>query len=87
MDGGGAWREARIALGGVGPTPIRATQAERLLQGRKPKDALLSEAGEEVARISRPVSDIRGTSEYKREMVCVHVKRALKQCLRMIRAR
>ena len=74
----GAWKELRIALGAVAPTPIRARNAEERLKGQ-PLDAKLVA---ETARIAaekdaQPISDIRGSADYRREMVYVLVKRAL----------
>src|SRR5882672_5978574 len=68
LDDSGAFKDARIGLAGVGSTPIRATKAERVLKGRKPSDGVVAEAGEKASEMSNPISDIRGTSEYKREM-------------------
>ena len=81
LDGSGAFKDARISLAGVGSTPIRATKAERALKERKPNDDVVAEAGEKASEMSDPVSDIRGSSEYKREMVKVYVGRAIRQCL------
>jgi carbon-monoxide dehydrogenase medium subunit len=81
LDDSGAFKDARIGLAGVGSTPIRATKAERVLKGRKPSDGVVAEAGEKASEMSNPISDIRGTSEYKREMVKVYVGRAIRQSL------
>src|SRR3970282_998543 len=76
--GGGG---VRLWWAGVGSTPIRATKAEDVLKGQKPSDALVAEAGEKAAEMSNPSSDIRGSAEYKREMVKVHVRKAIKQSI------
>jgi carbon-monoxide dehydrogenase medium subunit len=81
LDSSRAFEDARIGLAGVASTPIRATKAERVLEGRKPSDDLVAEAGEKASQMSNPVSDIRGSSEYKREMVKVYVGRAIRQSL------
>jgi carbon-monoxide dehydrogenase medium subunit len=81
LDNSGAFEDARIGLAGVGSTPIRATKAERALKGRKPSDDLVAEAGEKASDVSNPTSDIRGSAEYKREMVKVFVGRAIRQSL------
>jgi carbon-monoxide dehydrogenase medium subunit len=81
LDYSGAFEDARIGLAGVGSTPIRATKAERALKGRKPSDGVVAEAGEKASEMSNPISDIRGTSEYKRDMVKVFVGRAIRQSL------
>jgi len=84
LDNAGACKDARFGLAGVGSTPMRATRAEAVLKGRKPSDDVVAEAGEKAAEMSNPTSDIRGSAEYKREMVNVYVRRAIKQSLKRI---
>ncbi|MFQ6058651.1 MAG: FAD binding domain-containing protein [Anaerolineae bacterium] len=71
--------EAHIALGAVAPTVIRASAAEQVLRGREPSAELLAQAGELAAAASRPITDIRGSAAYRREMVKVLVRRGLAQ--------
>ena len=71
LDGAGACKDARLGLAGVGSTPIRATRAEDVLKGRPLTDDLAAKAGEKASEMSNPSSDIRGSVEYKREMVKV----------------
>lgn len=85
-DGRCTW--ARIALGAVAPTPLRARRAEALLVGRALDAAAVEAAAERAAAETRPVTDVRSTAEYRREMSRVLVARALGECLaRMGRAR
>jgi len=70
-------RAARIALGSVGVTPIRARGAEGLLAGQRFGAELLRGAGEAVKGAVDPLSDHRGSAAYKREMAGVMVGRAL----------
>ncbi len=72
-------REARIALGSVGVTPLRAMAAEALLSGQRLSESLLRAAGEAVKGQVDPLSDHRGSAAYKREMAGVMVGRALTQ--------
>ena len=72
-------QEARIALGAVAPTPIRAPQAEAILAGRILTEAAIEEAAERAAESARPISDLRGSAEYRREMVKVLTRRTLKR--------
>ena len=72
-------REARIALGSVGVTPLRAMEAEALLAGERLSESLLRAAGEAVKGQVDPLSDHRGSAAYKREMTGVMVGRALSQ--------
>jgi carbon-monoxide dehydrogenase medium subunit len=68
---------ARIALGAVGSTPIRADAAERALIGMKADEATFRDVGALVSEAIEPMSDIRGSADYKRDMAIVHVRRAL----------
>ena len=70
-------REARIALGSVGVTPLRGMAAEALLSGQRLSESLLQAAGEAVKGVVDPLSDHRGSAAYKREMTGVMVGRAL----------
>jgi carbon-monoxide dehydrogenase medium subunit len=67
----------RIVLGAVAPTPIRAKNSEALLEGQVLSEALAAQVGEEAARESKPISDVRSSAEYRRAMVGVMTKRAL----------
>lgn len=67
----------RIALGAVSPTPMRAHGAESLLEGQVLTEELAEKAGAEAARESKPISDVRSSAEYRRDMVRVNTKRAL----------
>jgi carbon-monoxide dehydrogenase medium subunit len=73
----------RIVLGAVAPTPIRAFEAERLLIGNSVTEALLEEVGKTAAKECRPISDIRGSADYRRDMVRVFTKRALRKALKL----
>jgi len=80
---GASVTQARIVLGAVAPTPLRARQAEKLLAGNAVTESLLEEAGRSAANECRPISDIRGPEEYRRDMVRVFTKRALRKALNM----
>jgi aerobic carbon-monoxide dehydrogenase medium subunit len=71
--------QARIALGSVGVTPLRARDAEALVTGQGMSEALLEAAGEAVKGQVDPLSDHRGSAAYKRDMAAVMVRRALGQ--------
>jgi carbon-monoxide dehydrogenase medium subunit len=77
--GGERCREGRIALGSVAPTPVRARAAEALLAGGKLDERLLRAVGEAAKGEVNPLTDHRGSAEYKREMTAVMVGRALSQ--------
>ena len=73
----GVCREARIGLGALGSTPLRAREAEGILQGERLSESLLAAVGEAAKRIVDPIADQRGSAEYKREMARVFVRRAV----------
>jgi aerobic carbon-monoxide dehydrogenase medium subunit len=70
-------KDARIVLGAVAPTPVRAKKAEGLLKGKTVSEKLFEEVGICAAEESKPISDIRGSAEYRRDMVRVFTRRAL----------
>ena len=72
-------REARIALGSVGVTPLRGRAVEALLSGERFSQGLAEAAGEAVKGEVDPLSDHRGSAGYKRDMAAVMVGRALTQ--------
>lgn len=69
--------KAGIALTNVGPTPIRATQAQDALVGTSITQEDAEKAGELAAAASHPVGDHRGSEEYKRAVVKVITTRAI----------
>jgi len=71
--------DAKIVLGAVAPTPIRATQAEDILKGKAFEDKLIEKVAQAAAEAAKPISDIRCTAEYRTEMVKVLVNRAIRQ--------
>jgi CO/xanthine dehydrogenase FAD-binding subunit len=76
----GAIAAARIVLSSVAPTPLRAASAELRLIGERPTPALLQEAGRLAAGDARPISDTRGSADYRRSLVAVLTARALSDC-------
>jgi carbon-monoxide dehydrogenase medium subunit len=80
----GVCEDVRVSLGAVGPTPLRATQAEAVLRGQQPSAALLAQASRLAAEEARPISDVRCSAEYRKDMVEVLSKRCLESALRML---
>jgi carbon-monoxide dehydrogenase medium subunit len=74
----GVCREARIALGAVAPTPIRARETEKMILGKTLKEIPLPSIGEVVSSEASPISDVRGSARYRSEMVSSLTIRALK---------
>jgi CO/xanthine dehydrogenase FAD-binding subunit len=68
---------ARIALGAVGLTPIRALKAEQILLNREMNETVGKEAGKIAAEEANPRSSMRASKEYRREMIEVLTKRAV----------
>jgi carbon-monoxide dehydrogenase medium subunit len=71
------FREVRIGLGAVAPTPIRARKAEPLLKESKPTDEAVVEAARLAAEVSRPIDDIRGSANSRRRAVEALARRCL----------
>ena len=67
LDERGHCQEAKIAIGAAAPTGIRVPAAERILQGKKINDEVLTEVMEEASKVCNPINDKRGTLEYRRE--------------------
>lgn len=78
----GFCQEARLALGGVGPVPFRAVEAEKLLRQRSLNDAVIDAAAGAAAAMSDPLSDAHASAEYRRKMVRVFVRRAIHEAMR-----
>jgi carbon-monoxide dehydrogenase medium subunit len=70
---------ARIALGSVAPKPIRAYAAEQALAGQYMSPQVLEEASRLASEAVSPISDLRGSANYRRQMACVLVRRLLQQ--------
>jgi len=77
LDLSGRCTDARVALGGAAPTPIRAEGAERILRGEAVSDAAMRAAAEAAAQDADPLSDLMGSANYRREMIRVWVRRLL----------
>ena len=70
-------RSARLTLGSVAPTIMRAAEAEALLTGRSLSDDTIAAAAAAAAAAPTPIDDIRATAAYRGEMIAVMVRRAL----------
>jgi aerobic carbon-monoxide dehydrogenase medium subunit len=74
----GTLREVRIALGAVGPIPMRVPAAESVLEREEPVRPAIDEAAHLVAQAVEPLDDLRGSAAYKREMARVWTARVLR---------
>jgi CO/xanthine dehydrogenase FAD-binding subunit len=70
-------RDVRVAFGAVAPTPIRAPRTEAALEGRSPDAATLEAAAQAALEEIRPISDVRGSDWYRRELIHNMLKRVL----------
>lgn len=77
-------QDARIALGAVAPTPIRASKTEALLEGKTLTAALVKEAGTMAGSESKPINDQRSSGEYRRWIVEALTRRGLEHCWKAI---
>jgi aerobic carbon-monoxide dehydrogenase medium subunit len=75
----GTARDTRIALGGVGPVPLRLPEVERAIDGSMMSTPLLEEAADYAASLVEPPSDIHGTSRYRQGLVRTLLTRAFIQ--------
>jgi len=74
---GKEFKEARIALGAVGPTPIFASAASEGLAGQAVSDEAIAVAAAAAQSVATPISDMRGPAEFRTHLVGVLVKRTL----------
>lgn len=70
-------RDVRVAFGAVAPTPIRAPHVEAALEGQALDDAAIAAACTAAAEDAHPISDVRATDWYRREMVRNMLERML----------
>jgi carbon-monoxide dehydrogenase medium subunit len=75
----GTIETAGLALTAVGATVLKATDAERHLVGKAPDDAVFGRAADLAQAMANPASDLRGPAEYKKAMVGVLARRALRR--------
>jgi carbon-monoxide dehydrogenase medium subunit len=73
----GVCRKARIALAAVAPVPVRATAAEQALEGQLLTAQAITRAADLAVEAARPISDQRGSAEFRRHLVRVLTRRTL----------
>jgi carbon-monoxide dehydrogenase medium subunit len=81
LDSTGACKRAGIGLTNVGLTPLKARKAEASLAGKTLDESAIRVAAESAASEAQPIDDIRGSADYKRDIVRVLTSRALKRAL------
>jgi len=75
----GVWRELRLALGSVAPTPIRAHQTEAVLEGAAPRQSTADHAAATLADEIEPIDDVRSTADYRRVVAARVLHRLLRE--------
>jgi len=77
----GTIEDVAIGVTGLGPKAFRAAAAEKILRGKKASEKLFGEAARYTAQGIEPLSDLHASADYRREMVAVYTRRALKRAL------
>ena len=81
----GSVHQVAIAMGAVGPRPLRAVEAEKFLQGQEPEEALLEQAAQAAAAGTEAIDDFRASGDYRREAIRVLTVRTLREALAAIK--
>ncbi len=81
LDAGGACEQVGIGLTNVGSVPIKAAKAEAALKGKRPDDATIKQVAQLAAEAAQPSEDLRGSVEYKKDLVRVLTGRALRRAI------
>jgi carbon-monoxide dehydrogenase medium subunit len=79
--------KSTVVLGAVAPTPVVAAKASEYLRGQIPSEVLFRKAADLAAEEGKPISDIRGSAWYRKELIPVLTRRALSVALSRIRGR
>ena len=78
-EGVAAWREVRLALGSVAPTPVRAPLTEALLEGAAPDETTADRAASTLASELDPIDDVRSSADYRRTVAARVLHRLLRE--------
>lgn len=78
-DDGRTVKDLRIVMGSVAPAPLAAVRAAAVLTGRELTGDLVEKAAETASGEAKPISDIRASAEYRREVVAVLARRLLRE--------
>ena len=80
-DDGSKFEDVQVSLASVAPTPLHVTSITDYLSGKEINDENIEKAGELAKDASKPISDMRGTAEYRQHLCTVLTKRSLKQSI------
>ncbi|MDP6889813.1 MAG: FAD binding domain-containing protein [Phycisphaerales bacterium] len=78
LDDAGMMQEAALAIGAVAPTPLLLENIPAILAGRAPNETAWADAADAAVAAADPISDIRGSAEFRRELTGVLTARALR---------
>ncbi len=84
--GNGVCTDAKVVLGAVAPTPMRARKAEAILKGKKLDRELIEKAAQTASDESSPIDDVRSSAEYRREIVKVLAGDAIRQATELTKS-
>jgi carbon-monoxide dehydrogenase medium subunit len=84
IDEHGVCRDIGVGLGGAGECPLKATSVESMLRGQKLDPQSIERAGREIEVCASPISDLRGSAEYKKEVLGVIFRRAMEEVKRRL---
>jgi CO/xanthine dehydrogenase FAD-binding subunit len=73
--------DSRIVLGAVAPTPIRARRSEALMKGKRLDEKLIKEVGMSASEEASPITDVRASAEFRREVIPVLVGETVREAL------
>lgn len=74
-------KDIKLVLGAVAPTPMRTRKAEEILRGKKVDETLINETARVASDEVRPISDVRASAEYRKQMVEVLTRRAIREAM------
>ena len=80
-DDGSKFKDAQVSLASVAPTPLHVTSITDYLSGKEINDENIEKAGGLAKDATKPISDMRGTAEYRQHLCTVLTKRSLKQSI------
>ncbi|MSQ14345.1 MAG: xanthine dehydrogenase family protein subunit M [Dehalococcoidia bacterium] len=87
LDSNNTISHARVCLASVAPVPLRATKTEEYLVGKQPSEAVYEQAGQIASGEARPITDMRGSAEFRHVLVKVLAIRCLRQAVDAIGVR
>jgi carbon-monoxide dehydrogenase medium subunit len=78
----GVFKDVKVALGAVAPTPMRISTLEQFLIGQEANESLIDDGAKKVTDEIQPITDVRASAEYRKEMSYILTRRAIISCIR-----